>query len=300
MKRFYRIVILLLFLIFSSCDYMQPEAFEQQFVVESILVANNPLPTVNLFTTVQTNEQFSWGGVGVSGAIVEIYLLDEEGNRVETYHYEQVSKVEYHPILPGKVQAARKYELYVVIPVANDHVLRAYTRVPGEVRLSSAVIDTVIYQADQTPNVEVQIPDYPGRPNMIMNMYMADNPYYHNLTPYYASNAEEDTMSAYFDYFRQSQDLFSTANTPQKANQIFTITFPWKWFAYYGPYRIIINTLDDNFYDHLRSANVQFGGSTLAPGQIYSAIEHVEGGLGVFGSVATDTVYTYVKRNIDK
>ncbi len=133
-----------------------------------------------------------------------------------------------------------------------------------------------------------------------MNRYLAGNPYYHNLTPYYANNAEEDTMSTYYDFSTQAQDVFSTANTHQKAGDIYTISFPWKWFAYYGSYRIIINTLDDNFYDHLRSANVQFGGSTLAPGQIYSAIEHVEGGLGVFGSVATDTVHTYVKRNTDK
>lgn len=48
-------------------------------------------------------------------------------------------------------------------------------------------------------------------------------------------------------------------------------------------------------YDFVRSESVQLGGSTLSPGEIQNVITHVEGGLGIFGSLASDTIQTYIK-----
>jgi len=43
-------------------------------------------------------------------------------------------------------------------------------------------------------------------------------------------------------------------------------------------------------YDFLRSQSVQTGGSTLSPGEIQNIDYNVEGGIGIFGSMASDTI----------
>ncbi len=49
-----------------------------------------------------------------------------------------------------------------------------------------------------------------------------------------------------------------------------------------------------NMYDFYRSRDIQGGGSTLSPGEFQNVIYNIDGGIGVFGSMASDTVLVTV------
>ena len=57
------------------------------------------------------------------------------------------------------------------------------------------------------------------------------------------------------------------------------------------------SAVDDNLFDFIRSQSVQQGGSTLAPGEIPNVLDHIEGGTGIFGSLARVSHETFVRPN---
>lgn len=296
MKYINQIALLLVLFAILSCDQTQTDSFRKEYVIESTLVARDSLPEVYLTTSMPIDETYSKSRAGVEGATIEIRLLDGEGNIQKVYAYEEVENGKYQPRETGIVKPNRVYELNAVVPEQGGHVLRAHTRVPGELDIKGYTPTAIIYREDSPLTVRASVPDNPDRPNFFINSYQAGWPYYDNMTPYYAGEASDDTLNAYFDYRRLSLGLVNATNYTTNPDHTININFPWKGFAYYGPYRIVVQVLDDNMYDRVRSSNLQLSGSTLPPGQIENVIEHVEGGRGVFGSVATDTVYTYVKK----
>jgi hypothetical protein len=50
-------------------------------------------------------------------------------------------------------------------------------------------------------------------------------------------------------------------------------------------------------YDFLRSQDVQTGGSTLSPGEIQNIRYNINGGIGIFGSMAADTNRVFIERS---
>ncbi|HBQ58078.1 MAG TPA: hypothetical protein DD671_00195, partial [Balneolaceae bacterium] len=93
-----------------------------------------------------------------------------------------------------------------------------------------------------------------------------------------------------------SSGIINEANFQDNQDGTITLSYPWIGIAFYGVNNIVANAIDDNVYDFVRSQQVQLGGSMLSPGEIQNVIYHVEGGLGVFGSLATDTVTTFVSQ----
>lgn len=290
--------LLVVFLVLSSaCNYMQPEPYEPEYVVESNLVANNVLPEVNLFTSVRENEDFSWDEANIGGAIIEIHLMNSTGKSEKIYPYQEKKKGIYTAENPFTVvQPSRTYELFVTIPQENNHQLWATTTVPGQFNIIAHLPDTVRYQSETVPSLTASISSEPDQNLKFLHRLDAKKPYIKNLTPYYKSQASEDSVSTYHDFADRVLEIVNQANYDQPSSQTLVIHFPWKDFAYYGPHAITVQVVDNNLYDHIRSANAQFGGSNVGPGQIYNTISHVKGGLGVFGSMATDTTKTYVKR----
>lgn len=296
MRRLFLNCVLLLTLVLVSCNSIQPEPFQQEYVVESCLVAGQPLPTVYLSTTLPADTSYSFSRAAVSGAVIEVHLLGDQGAVEEIYEYTEASKGRYQTDSASKVLSGRTYELSVVLPNDDNHELWAQTQVPGAIQLMDRIADTVVYQEDPPLEVRATVSPNPGRPNFLLNSYLADHPYYKNLTPYYAEEAVDDTMSVYYDYNSLTLGLINVSNYTRNPDHSVNLTFPWQGFAYYGSYQIVVQVVDDNMLDRIRSATTQLSGSTLSPGQIENVIEHVDGGIGVFGSIAADTLKTFVAR----
>ncbi|SMO75461.1 DUF4249 family protein [Gracilimonas mengyeensis] len=297
MKRSIKLLLVLFLILFlSACEDLEPEPYQPEYVVESVLVANAPLPEIHLFKSSKEDEDFNWGDAMVDDAIIEIHLIDSNGNIEKKYSYQSRSKGKYIAETIDLVKASRVYDILVIIPDDNNHQIRGRTEIPGEISIVSTPKDTIYYQSESL--LEVDIMDYndEDQNSIFMNTYKAGKPYLKNLTPYYASQAEEDTMSTYYNNFNHTQDLVSEISFPKNSDQSITIHFPWKEFPYFGPYSIFIQSIDENLYDHLRTANAQFSGSTPTPGQIYNAIDHIDGGIGLFGSMSVGRVQTYVQK----
>ena len=114
------------------------------------------------------------------------------------------------------------------------------------------------------------------------------------MTPFYAEFVGEDEDLD--DVLITESPPINEQNYDINDDGTLTIRLPWIAVAFYGPNRITASTVDDNLYDFLRSQQVQQGGSTFSPGEIPNVIAHVDGGTGVFGSLARVAADIQVER----
>jgi hypothetical protein len=114
------------------------------------------------------------------------------------------------------------------------------------------------------------------------------------LTPFYrdAYDPAEDSLVS---LRTTSSGLLNEASFERNADGTITVDLPWIAIAFYGPNAVSVNAVDDNYYDLLRSQDVQQGGGS-APGEIPNVIEHVDGGTGIFGSYVQATRRVEIRR----
>lgn len=290
-------VILILFITacIISCDLYQQDEFEEQYVVESYLIANNNLPQVRISRTLSIQAEYTFENVAVNDANVEIRLLNRSGFIEETYAYIFQSAGVYVPSNPEPVLSSRFYELYVTFSNNND-VIRSATFVPGQFHTVNNVVDSIEYQDPRQVVIHTTASNYPGRQSYFIFNVNAINPRFKNLTPFYADLVEEQDQEI-SDFYKNSSGIVNEENYDHNSDGTLTLRVPWLAVAFYENNEIIANAIDDNMYDFIRSQRVQSGGSTLPPGEFQNVIYNVEGGIGIFGSMATDTVRVYIRRN---
>jgi hypothetical protein len=290
--------ILLVPLFMSGCsDLNDPNNdYEEYYVVESYLKAQERLPSVLLSTTSPAFEEYNFEDVTVDGAEVQVHLLegDRESNAEQIFSYVQLYTGTYvaqsnHEVLPG-----RTYRLNVDLPDQAGSI-QAFTTIPDTFRvLDNAKMDTVVYQSEEQLEITVTPSVNDDRQSVYVFNTVALNPIRDNLTPFYEDQVsdQEDLINA----GNTDSGLINEENFAKNEDGTITLQFPWLGVAFYEENRVVINTLDDNVYDFLRSQSVQLGGSTISPGEIQNAIYHIEGGIGVFGSYASDTLETFFQR----
>lgn len=299
MKKLFLTVIALTAFI-ASCELYPQDEYEEFYVVESYLIANRQLPPVRLSTTVPATDFYTFDEASVNNANIEIRLLETgpESNPVATFTYTNNSPGIYEPVQQHAVLPARTYELQITFPGSQD-LIRAHTVVPDTFRIMEGVRDTVVYQSSEQLEITVSPSTYPGRQNIFVFNSLSQSPIEENLTPVYKdifsdSDQPEEDLNLLAN---NSSNIINEGNFEVNPDGSVTLDFPWIGIAFYEENLIVANTIDDNVYDFVRSQSVQLGGSTLSPGEIQNVIDHVEGGIGVFGALASDTVRTFVKRN---
>lgn len=272
----------------SGCDPYSQDDYEQKYVVQAYLVANEPLPQVRLSTTSPIDATYRFEDVAVSGASVEIWLLDEQGGREETYVYDMTAPGVYSPRASAvDVKPLRTYELHA--QVGSDPEITAKTLVPDQFDVLGTSEPSVKYQGSEQFQVDITRSNYPGRQNIYVFSITTLDPENAELTPFYADlfDDEEDREELYVNQsgivFEGNYDIDPVRNSLQ-------IKLPWIALAFYGPNRITANVIDDALYDFLRTRDVQLGGSTLSPGEINNVLSNVNNGIGIFGSFARSSV----------
>lgn len=276
----------------AGCDTYEQDDYAPEYIVEAYLVANEPLPTLKLSTTAPIDATYSFEAYAVSGATVVVNLLNDDGAVEESYPYVPVEKGLYGPADGADVvQPLRRYALEIT-PPENGAPIRASTFVPGPLELISANTDTVTYQSTDQLEARVTRSFYPGRQNIYVFVVEALDTTA-GLTPFYKSFADDGDL--------EPEDVVLNATTPVNEENYdiepdgtLTLRLPWVGVAFYGPNNIVANAIDDNVYDFLRS---QTNNGTQSPGEMQNLIDHVEGGRGVFGSMARDAMFIYVKPN---
>lgn len=284
----------------TSCELYPQDEYEEFYVVESYLVANRQLPPVRLSTTIPATEFYSFEEASINNALVEIHLLANgpESAAVDTFYYSNSEPGIYNALEQHAVLPARTYELKISFP-NNSDIIRAYTVVPEAFQIMGGVRDSVVYQSTEQLQITLSASSYPTRQNIFVFNALGQFPIEENLTPVYEdllsdSDQKEEDLNIFAN---NSSGIINEANFELHPDGSVTVDYPWIGIAFYDYNLIVANTIDDNVYDFVRSQSVQLGGSTLSPGEIQNVIYHVEGGIGLFGSLASDTTATYVKRN---
>ena len=271
------------FLLISGCDFTE-DADRTQLVVESYLIAEEPLSTVRLSRTSDVNQLYSFTANAITGARVTVDLLGLDGVTVEqSYSFTENSSEPgvYRPANPENILPSRTYRLNVNAigwsPSTSDSL------VPGDFDLVEANADSVVYQGGEQLEVTVTPSAYPNRQSIFVFTTVSLDPTAENLTPFYRDVTDEDDLES---IETNESPILNEGNFIFNPDNTVTIRIPWIAIAFYGPNQLIASALDDNLYDFLRSQGIQQGGSTLGPGEIPNAIDHVDGGIGIFGSLA--------------
>lgn len=279
MKLHYYFFIFLVVL--SGCELYTQDDFEEHYVVESYLIANAPLPNVRVSHTLPLEEQYSFEKTALNNASVEIRLVDTG----ETFTFNLQSDGVYSPADFHTVKPEGVYELHVSF--SNGDIVRSTTRVPGDFNTVNDPEGEYVYQKEQV-EITVDSSAYPGRQSYYVFTINAVNPSEEKLTPFYR-DIIEDQDGSISNFYVNSSGIVNEGNYEQDENGFITLNVPWLAIAFSGPNDIIANAIDDNMYDFIRSQDVQTGGSTLPPGEIQNISYNVEGGIGIFGSMASDT-----------
>ncbi len=288
------ITILSLLVVLAGCDLYEQDEYQEYYVVESYLVANGNLQQVRLSTTSPIEEAYRFEDNTVSGATVEIQRLNPDSSITERYQYQEQRPGIYTPVNNTTIQEKQLYRLQITTSGGDE--ISSTTYVPGDFKTVNDLDPSYVYQSEQ----QVQITTTPSsyiteRQTYFVFTISALQPNSLNLTPFYADQVDDDETDIE-EFYVNSSGIVNEGNFERNSDQTITLRLPWLGVAFYGSNNIIVNAIDDNFYDFLRSHDTQSGGTTLSPGEIQNIRYNVDGGIGIFGSMASDTVNTCIER----
>ncbi|MFN1836150.1 DUF4249 family protein [Balneola sp. MJW-20] len=294
--------LLLLLLSVTSCEIYQQDRYEEFYVVESYLVAERQLPPLRLSRTGESGEIYLYDDLGINNAQVQIQLLQTgPGSAVEeTFSYQfgdiQTTPGVYIPTVNHDVIPERTYRLEITFPNSAE-LITAETIVPGAFEVLGGVRDSIVYQSSDQLEIQVSQSRYPDRQSIYIFNSISQQPLFENITPLYSELIDEDDLENELERIaKTSSGIINEGNFDINPDNSITVRYPWIAVAFFGDNQIVAHTLDDNVYDFIRSQDVQLGGSTLSPGEIQNVIYNIDGAIGIFGSVSTDTIQTFIKR----
>lgn len=280
-------------LIASACEPLNQDEYEEFFVIESYAVAGRPLPDITIKRTAEATEFFDDETLRVNDASVQLLRLDENGTFVDQYDYlisgnNGIYSAENRNQL---IQDGGIYQFIADIPGADEQI-RATTIVPDNFNIISEIPDQLVYQGPEQLEITITNTTPEFRQNVFVFSTTAQEPIEENLTPFYKATFEDGDDVELNDFIINSSGLINEGSFDINPDSTITLRFPWLGVAFYGENVVVINSVDENLFDLVRSQEVQLGGSTLSPGEIPNVLYNTEGAIGVFGSMSTDTVST--------
>jgi hypothetical protein len=270
-----------------GCDEAVNSDYEEQIVVSAFLFEGQPIDSVVLDRTVPFGEFFDASTTGVEDAKVSVTVDGKTYQLLEGTASGYVPGRYYLPASDLIVTAGKTYELQVVTADGKHHV-KASTRVPQPIRftgiidslrragqgiMDTVVLDTNLFGGFVLPITAGPTPGGFAEPNQ---KYMIQVLSYDTLkkinTPIQGPPVDTASFSRYS--FLQTAPL-----VPLSA----------RLFGAFGRNRIAILAVDTNWVDYQRQVvNGRFLG-------YHPSLNHVEGGMGVWGSAARDTFTIYLK-----
>lgn len=301
------VLLALLLVSAGGCDGAGPEPFEEEVIVESYQIAGEPLAPVRLSRSIPLDEAYAPGDAAVRGATVDIDALAADGSVRQTFSlveapdsagfYVPAGRLDTTgraPTVP-RIEPLQTYRLRV--ETAAGASLRATTTVPDTFSIVSVSQDTATYLADEEIGIRITPSQTPGR-DQAFYIFSTEalDPVEENLVPLVADFLDEDENTVREDLVITSSPILNEAGYTSNPDGTLTLRLPWVLVAFFGPNRARINVLDANMYDFIRSQTAQQGGGGFTPGAIPNVIETVDGGGGLFGSMASVRYEIYVER----
>jgi hypothetical protein len=276
----------------GACDSYTQDDYDPEYVVEAYLVATESLPQIRFSQTAPIDAPYTFEAYAVEGAFVVVNLLDASGAVEQSFPYRQVEKGIYEPVQPHTVLPLRRYALEIQ-PQGTSTLVRSSTLVPGPFTMTQSNADTVTYQSPTQLEANVTISEYPERDQAVYIFTVeAQDTVNYDLTPFYDALVDDDSDFERGDLVRNSSPISNESNFDKNPDGTLTLRLPWVAVAFFGPNKIIAQAIDNNIYDFKRS---QMGSGTTSPGEMDNLIDHVEGGRGIFGSMARAETFVFVE-----
>ncbi|MDR8393138.1 DUF4249 domain-containing protein [Aliifodinibius sp. S!AR15-10] len=285
--------ILVLFLV-SGCELYNQEQYQEYYAVEAYLIAGHQMPSVWVTKTTSIDDFFYWDSVGVSNANVQVRLLSNDHAVSESYGFMHGNHGKYYPADSVIVKSNRWYQLKVDLP--GGDVIVAETFVPGTFKTVKQPKPAYLYQGEVPIEIVSTRSSFPGRQTYYYITVNAENPVENKLTPFYRDlvNRNGEFIKA---YIKNTIGITNEESYQTNKDGNIIIRVPWAAIAFYGQNDIVINAIDDNIYDFLRSQNGQRDARlSVSLGEIQNIRYNVDGGIGIFGSMASVVSRVEIKK----
>lgn len=280
MRTFYRTLSLLLVALsisamsFIGCDGAIDSEYKEQLIVTGFIYPGSPIDSVVVQRTTPFGEKIDDLTSSVDSAVVKVTVDGTThtllpGSRKGRY---------YLPASELVVEGGKSYTLTVDY---HEHHLSAVTTVPEPIHwiglddslrhTRDLILDTTDYGAFRYTLTAGPI-DYVNRKYMLKVLSL-------------------DTNIGRIHTPQQGPPFDSTGNTRYSFIQTAPVLpLSGRLFGWYGPQKISVLAIDTNWVDYTRQT---FGGGD--PSGFQQSLNHIDGGIGIWGSAAVDTVTIYLK-----
>ena len=265
-------------------------------VVDAILIVDAPLPPVVLRRTVAPGHSYSAVATALEGASVSI----QRGDAVFNYRPDPSRAGHYLP--PADAPVVEPNGLYELRVTTGDGLtVRAQTQTPARIRIDElrlladdletelrrlrlfAEVGDAVYQA-----AENQLEYDKG---VLIAQFQDDGP----AVSYQVRLANLERSSPLLfddDWIEDLEDfeLERVETSPLLSLASGELYLPWAGIYYAGRYKVTLFAVDQNWFDLVRTDNVDAERGSGEAGQSFQRpLFHVENGIGLFASAAVDS-----------
>ncbi len=306
-----RSLIILMLVLLPACS---PERGDEEFfapggagvpVIDAMMVVAKRFPDVYVTETLLPNQPFSYQAAGIVGAQVVV----EWGDGLQTSYMSYTPGPipgQYQPVTGNVVEANVTYHLTVTLP--DNRLVRAATTTPDTLRVREWVLldssgQSVVRQlntfedfaSDSLVYVHNQLTFGQG----LLEARLENDPAVGYLVGLESLDLGSPLLidTSFLD--EEDLDSFTRSNkSPPFAPTQTNIRAPWFAIYYQGRYKVRVFKMDRNWYDLARTDPVLGGGGFGFGGEAgdntVPPLFHVEGGVGLFGAMSSDSVGFYV------
>ena len=274
-------------------------------VVDAMLVVGKPFPDVFVTRTLAPNRPFSLDAAGVRGATIAI-----DGDGMRRTYVESSPPGRYVPFGAAIVQPETEYRLRVTLP--DGKIVRASTTTPDSLRVREWVLldssgQNVLQRLrtfDEFPANEDTVYTLPENQltfsRGLLEVRLENGPAEGYLVGLQSLDLDSELLVDTSFLNDDDLDNFTRSNqSPPFAATQSTLRAPWFAIYYQGRYKVRVFKMDRNWYDLARTDPVLgqggFGFGGEAGDNTVPPLFHVDGGVGLFGSMAYDSIGFYVK-----
>ena len=270
-------------------------------VVDAILIVDAPLPPVDLRRTIAPGLLYSAAGTALTGALVTIL----QGDSVYEYLPDPLFPGRYLPSAGAPpVEPSTSYEL--LVDTDGEPQVRSTTRTPPRVRVTEFVLlDDDLEEVLQHLRLFAEIGDevYTSPENQLEFTVGAlevriqlDG----SAASYqFGINNLESTSPLLFDsdFVDDEDGLERTETSPLLRLDEAALYLPWEGMYYAGRQKVKLFAVDRNWFDLVRTDNVDSERETGEAGQGFQRpLFNVENGIGLFASASVDSIGFFVRR----
>lgn len=277
-----------------------------QVVVESTLIVGQLLPPIRLSRTVPPGEPYDWQDAAVDGATVVVILQGHSAIPYTQYGF-GLPGVYLPPDYPEYiVRPGETYELFV--ETDSGEFLHAVTTTPQPLQVESWVLldpagvtelrtlQTFAQAGDSVyaaPENQLRYAEGLLETRLSLSTTAASGAVGFQLAIFSLDLDSDYVIDPPFFDDEDFESLDRVGSSPAVTATSGRVRLPWFSIYYQGRHLYKVFAVDANWFDYIRSvpeADVGLGFGGNAGDGFASPIFHVEGGIGLFGSAAVDSV----------